>query len=187
MKKLILAAALGIAGIANAQLQQGNWFVGSELANMRFTNGFRLSLNPKAAYFVADRWAVGGNVGIDIQKANGEGATQTNWNVGALTRYYFTDAQIESGLNNGTFFAEGTAGVGGVNSGAGNTTNGLQLGIGAGYAYFITRNVSVEGLLKVQGTVGGGNTNSNADVTLGVGFSIYLPSGKAKQVINDQQ
>lgn len=187
MKKLILAAALGVAGMASAQLQQGNWMVGSELANFKFTNGFQMTLTPKAAYFVQDRWAVGAQVGLDVYKVNGSSSTQTNWSIGALTRYYFTDAQIASGLNNGTFFGEGTAGVGGVNSGSGNTTNGLQLGIGAGYAYFLTPNVSVEGLLKLQGTVGGGNSNSDADLSLGVGFSIYLPSGKAEQVLKDQQ
>ena len=187
MKKLFLASAIGLFGMASAQLQQGNWMVGSDLMNMKFTNGFQLSLNPKAAYFVQDRWAVGAGVQLDVYKAQGVGDTQTNWAISPFTRYYFSDAQMDNLLKNGAFFAEGSLGFGGNNSGGGSSTNGLKYGIGAGYAYFITQNVSVEGLLKFDGITGGGNNNQSGDVRLGVGFNIYLPSGKAKQVLKDQQ
>ncbi|WP_227411545.1 hypothetical protein [Cruoricaptor ignavus] len=172
---------------ANAQLQQGNWTVGSDLVNMRFTNGFALSLQPRAAYFIQDRWAVGAHVGVDVQKVNGESDTQTNWEIAPFTRYYFTSSQIDSMLRNGAFFGEALIGVGGVNSSGGDTTNGFVYGIGAGYSYFITENVSVEGLLKFRGITGGGNDSDNNDVFLGVGFSIYLPSAKVRQVANDRQ
>lgn len=84
------------------------------------------------------------------------------------------------------FFAEGSAGFGGDNSSAagGRNANGVKLGLGAGYAYFITQNISVEGLLKLSTITGAGNT---ANVSANVGFGIYLPTAKAKQVLRDQQ
>lgn len=187
MKKLFLAGAVALFGMANAQLSEGNWMVGSSIANMEFTNGLNIQLNPKAGYFIQDRLMVGAGVGLGIYKANGVSTTQTNWTIAPFARYYFSDNQINSMTNNGTFFAEGSAGFGGRNSGGGTSTNGVELGLGAGYAYFITPNVSVEGMLKYGAIVGGGNTNAKGDLGLSVGFGIYLPTAKAKQVLKDQQ
>ena len=101
-------------------------------------------------------------------------------------RYYVGKNEINSLLKNGRFFAEGTAGVGGVNSSSGSTTNGVDLGIGAGYAYFITRNVSLDALLKLNTIVGGGNTSGQADLGLRIGFQIYLPTSKVKAALQDK-
>lgn len=189
MKKILFAGAFALLGAvnANAQTQQGNWMVGSSIMDVKFTNGFGINLNPKAAYFIQDRWAVGAGVGLNIQKVSGVSETQTNWEIAPFTRYYFTDNQVDGGLRNGSFFAEGSVGFGGVNSSSGSTTNGVSLGIGAGYAYFITSNVSVEGLLKFGTITGGGNTNGNGNLNLGVGFNIYLPTSKVKAALKDQQ
>ena len=191
MKKLFLS--LGIAGMAflsgnaSAQIQQGNVMVGANVANFKFTNGFQMNLNPKVGYFIRDNWAVGGDVGLDIASPAGSSATQTNWSVGAFTRYYFNDSEVESLLRHGRFFGEGSVGFGGTNSNQGASTNGVELGIGAGYAYFLTPNVGLEGLLKFKGLAGGGNTNFNGDLFLGVGFQIYLPTSKAKQIIDREK
>lgn len=191
MKKLfffagIIAATL-FSGNANAQIQKGNLMVGADLANFKFTNGFQMALNPKIGYFVKDNWAVGANVGLDVVSPQGTGSTQTSYTVGAFTRYYFNDKEIDTLLKHGRFFAEGTVGFGGDNSSSGNSTNGVDLGVGAGYAYFITPNIGLEGLLKFQGLAGGGNTNFNGNLYLGVGFQIYLPSAKAKQIIDREK
>ena len=188
MKKLLIAGAMALMGItANAQLQQGNWMVGAHVANVKFTNGFNLNLTPQLGYFVQDRWAVGAQVGLNIFSPEGTGDTQTDWSIAPFTRYYFASTEIDNLLNNGAFFAEGSAGFGGNNSSTGNSTNGVELGIGAGYAYFITPSVGLEGMLKYQGLVGGGNTSSQGDLYLGVGFQIYLPNSKAKTALKDQQ
>lgn len=187
MKKLLLAGAIAIFGFSNAQIQEGNWMVGGQITNIKFTNGFNMSLTPKLGYFIKDRWALGAQVGLDIASPEGTSDTQTTWSIAPFTRYYFSDAEVDTLLNNGAFFAEASAGFGGDNSGSGNSTNGLDLGIGAGYAYFLTPNVGLEGLLKFQGLVGGGNDNVNGNLYLGVGFQIYLPSSKAKEVLNDNQ
>ena len=160
--------------------------VRGQVANMKFTNGLNINLSPQAGYFVVDNFAVGAMVNLDLTKPKGGNTTQTNWSVGGFGRYYVGKNEINSLLKNGRFFAEGTAGVGGVNSSSGSTTNGVDLGIGAGYAYFITRNVSLDALLKLNTIVGGGNTNGQADLGLRIGFQIYLPTSKVKAALQDK-
>ncbi len=187
MKKLFLAGALALFGLSNAQIQEGNWMVGGQVADMKFTNGVNISLTPQVGYFIKDNWAVGGQLGLDIFKAKGASGTQTDWTLGAFTRYYFGPNEIDSLLKNGRFFTQGNVGFGGDNSSSSSSTNGVNLGIGAGYAYFLTPNVSLEGLLGVDTFVGGGSSSGKANVNLGVGFQIYLPNAKAKQVLKDKQ
>ncbi|QDP86376.1 porin family protein [Chryseobacterium sp. SNU WT5] len=188
MKKLLITGAVALLGItAQAQLQKGNWMVGSQVANVKFTNGFSMNLTPNLAYFVQDRWAVGAQVGLNVVSPQGTSATQTDWSIAPFTRYYFTSNEIDNLLNNGAFFAEGSAGFGGNNSSTGSSTNGVDLGIGAGYAYFITPSVGLEALLKYKGLVGGGNTTAQGNLYLGVGFQIYLPNSKAKAALRDNQ
>lgn len=185
MKKLILGAVIFAASLfsnqANAQIQKDNWMVGGQVADVRFTNGFSLTLTPQVGYFIKDNWAVGAEVGLST------GGGTTNWSLGAFSRYYFGKNEINSLLNNGRFFGQGNVGFGGINSSAGNSTNGVNLGIGAGYAYFISKNISLDAILKFDAVVGGGNTSGNGSLGLNVGFQIYLPTAKAKAVLKDQQ
>ncbi|MCW0499426.1 hypothetical protein AWM61_03790 [Riemerella anatipestifer] len=189
MKKLFLGAvvfAAGLFGTANAQIQEGNWMVGGQVAKMRFTNGVNLNLTPQVGYFVKDNWAVGAQVNLEVASAGGATGTTTNWTLGGFTRYYFGSNEVESLLKNGRFFAEGTVGFGGINNSAGSTTNGVNLGVGAGYSYFITKNVSLDALLKFDTVTGGGNTAGNGNLGLNVGFQIYLPTSKVKAALKDQ-
>lgn len=187
MKKLLLAGAFAFFGLSNAQIQKDNWMVGGQVTNMKFTNGFNVALTPQLGYFVMDNWAIGGQVGLNIFSPKGNSATQTNWNLGVFTRYYLGDNQVDSILKNGRFFAQGEVGFGGSNSNTGSSTNGVDLGIGAGYSYFITRNVSLDALLKFNTLVGGGSSAAKGDLGLNVGFQIYLPTSKAKSVLKDNQ
>lgn len=161
--------------------------VGAQVANFKFTNGFNMSLSPKLGYFIMDRWAVGAQVGLNVYSPEGTNDTQTSWSVGPFTRYYFASNEVDSLLRNGAFFGEGSVGFGGDNSSTGNSTNGAELGIGAGYAYFITPNVGLEGLLKYQALLGGGNRNAAGNLYLGVGFQIYLPTSRASAALQDKQ
>lgn len=160
--------------------------VGAQVSNMKFTNGLNIGLTPKVGYFIEDNWAIGGQVGLDINKPSGDNSTQTNWTLGAFTRYYLSDNQVDNLLKNGRFFGEGSVGFGGNNvSGGGSSTNGVDLGIGAGYSYFITKNVSFDALLKFNAIVGGGSSSGKGNLGLNLGFQIFLPSSKVKAVINE--
>ena len=189
MKKIIfggLFAATALLGTMNAQIQKGNWMVGAQVADMKFTNGFNLRLTPQLGYFIQDNWAVGGEVDLSIADQT-NGGTTTDIGIGAFTRYYLNPGQggVDNLLKHGRFFGQANVGYKGINQSAGATTNGLGLGIGVGYAYFLTPNVGLEALLKFEGVTGGGNQNFNGDLKLGVGFQIYLPSSKAREISRD--
>lgn len=187
MKKIFAALVVVTAFSmthANAQLQRGNVLVGGDLADFNLglnkNSDFRVTIDPKAAWFIKDNVALGAYalLGLDIVK----GSTQTNYGVGALGRYYFGANEIntESVLRHTRGFLEGNVGIEGNNVTHGASTNGLGLGIGPGIAYFITPNIGLEALLKYQGIVGFGNDPLNSRLDLNVGFQIYLP-GRATQ------
>jgi len=194
MKKLLLGAVVlgaGLFSTANAQIQEGNWMVGSSLLSSNFGlntgAGYDIALQPKAAYFIKDNVALGGYVNLGISKVTKGSPTRFDYGVGALGRYYISpgEAGVDNLLNHGRWFFEGNLGVGGSSVENGNSTTGLDFGVGPGYSYFITPNIGIEGLVKYVGQSGFGNEGLNSNITFNVGFSIYLPSGQAKRIANE--
>jgi hypothetical protein len=179
MKKF-LAVALLVAGTilgANAQIQKGNVMVGGNLANFNLglddPNIFSVDITPKAAWFIEDNIALGGYVNFGLETAKNS-STTTSYGFGGLGRYY-TGKDVEV-LRHGRLFAEATVGFGGVNvSNGGGKTNGLNLSVGPGFAYFITPNIGLETLLKYNGLVGFGSATAQNNLSLSFGFQIYLP------------
>lgn len=178
MKKILLLVITAIAGLsANAQIQKGNVLIGGNFANVSLglddSKIFSLNLTPKAAWFIEDNVALGGYVDLGIETAKNSN-TKTNYGIGALGRYY-TGQDVEV-LRHGRLFAEATVGFGGINvSNNGGHTNGIDLGVGPGFAYFITPNVGVETLLKYNGLAGFGNAAFQSTLNLSFGLQIYLP------------
>lgn len=169
---------------SEAQLQKGNILVGSDLAGLSFGSGgyFNASIDPKAAFFIKDNLAVGGYVQFGLTTAKNQ-STITTYGVGPLARFYLNDPKTNV-LQHGRLFFEGNAGIQGTNT-KNASTNGLGLGIGPGYAYFITPNIGLEALLKYNGIVGFGNETTSSTVNLNFGFQIYLPSKKAREIANE--
>jgi hypothetical protein len=171
---------------AKAQLQQGNFLVGGDIANFRLglNKGglFDINLSPKLAFFVQNNFALGAYVNFELITSKGAG-TNIDYGVGALARYYLSNANVNV-LGRSRLFFEGTVGINGTNPASGDNTNGLGISIGPGLAHFITSNVAIEGLVKYSGIVGFGSRTTSSDVVLGVGLQVYLPSGlgKSKQV-----
>lgn len=191
MKKFRLFGLLGLMALgfgANAQIQKGNVLVGGNLANLNLgldnSKVFSFDITPKAAWFVQDNIALGAYVNLGLQTAKNS-STTTNYGVGALGRYY-TGQDVEV-LRHGRFFGEATAGLGGINvSNGGGNTNGLDLSVGPGFAYFITPNIGLETLLKYRNVVGFGDATSQSNLNLSFGFQIYLPGrGTANKVKGD--
>ncbi len=190
MKKinaLFLVAAMAVAApAANAQIQKGNLMVGANLADigLGFQSGgntFSLSLSPKLGYFIEDNVVIGGLVDIGLNA--GSGSTIFNYGIGAFGRYYIGDKQAVL-LKHSRFFLEANVGISGINSNNA-TTNGLGLGFGPGVAYFITENIGLEALLKYNNTIGFGNSIVAHRLSLNVGFQIYLPTKKAREIYNE--
>ncbi len=194
MKKLILSGILTVAGLAttaNAQIQRGNWMVGSSILSSNFGlntgGGYNIALQPKAAYFIEDNVAVGGYVNLGFSKVTNGSPTRFDYAVGGLGRYYLSPGEkgVDNLLNHGRWFFEGNLGVGGASVENGISTSGLDFGVGPGYSYFITPNIGVEGLVKYQGQAGFGSEGLNSNITFNVGFSIFIPTSKGREVVND--
>ncbi|KIA90807.1 hypothetical protein [Kaistella jeonii] len=193
MKKLLLAGAVAFFGItANAQLQKGNIMVGGELAAANFGlnkgAGYNFQITPQAAFFVQDNWAVGPYVRLGFSGAK-DSPTYFTYGVGALSRYYISPGEqgVDSLLKHGRFFLEGNAGIGGSTiSDGGDSANGLDLGVGPGYTYFITQNIGLDASVKLNGNLGFGNRGTTSSVDFRLGLNIFLPSKKAMSNIKSE-
>lgn len=183
MKKILFVLAVSsllLIQKTNAQLEPGNVIVGADLAN--FNLGLKkgalttINITPKALWLLNSNVALGAyvNFGLATQKFQDETFSTTTYGIGALGRYYVNDPKVNL-LKQGRWFFEGNVGFQGSNTKGGNSTNGLGLGIGPGYAYFITPNIAFETLLKFDENLGFGNTTSTTDLDLNLGFQIYLP------------
>lgn len=190
MKKIILLFSIGLlffVSSATAQIQRGNLLVGADIANFNLNlnsgGAFSMRIDPKLAFFIKDNLAVGPYINLSLFTVKDEG-TSVDYGVGALGRYYINDTAINL-LKHGRFFVEGNVGIEGSNPSGGDNTNGLGLGFGPGFAYFITDNVGLETLLKYNGILGFGSAATTSTLGLSFGFQIYLGSSRAKSVITN--
>lgn len=184
MKKIISLLIFTLAIFSTktyAQIQKGNVMIGADLANLDLVLGgggaFQAQLNPKVAWFIKDNLAVGAMVNFDVATAKGAGTT-LEYGVGPLARYYVNDPKVDV-LKHGRLFFEGNVGIQGVSLGNNSNTTGLGIGVGPGFAYFITPNIGLETLLKYNGTVGFGSQPYRSKLGLNVGFQVYLNGKKA--------
>jgi len=190
MKKITTLLTIGLlffVSATKAQIQRGNLFVGSDIANFQLnlnkSGHYDILLNPKLAFFIKNNLAVGPFVTLGISGEK-DGGTTTTYGVGGFGRYYINDSTINL-LRHSRFFVEGSAGIEGTNYSQGESTNGLGLGFGPGFAYFITPNVGLETLLKYNLIVGFGSSATSSLLNLSFGFQIYLGSGRAREVIQN--
>lgn len=197
MKKIchltLVMFAMLFGSAAMAQTQKGNLMVGGDLTNFGFnfqkgSTKFDFNLTPKLGYFIKDDLAIGGYVNFGLSTAKGAGST-VDYGIGAFGRYFINDKNVKKleFSKRARFFVEANAGFAGTNPASGASTNGLNLGAGPGLAYFITPNVALEALVKYDLIVGFGNSVTSNQLGFNLGFQIYLPTAKAKQIIREEQ
>lgn len=193
MKKLLITGAFALLGITtSAQLQQGNWMVGGELAAANFGlnegAGYNFAITPQVAFFVQNNWAVGPYVRLGFSGAKSS-PTTFNYGVGALSRYYLSPGEegVDSLLKHGRFFIEGNAGIGGTTiSDGGASANGLDLGIGPGYTYFLTSDIGLDASVKLNGNLGFGNRGTTSAIDFRLGLNIFLPTSRGMRNLKSE-
>ncbi|WP_426278052.1 OmpW family outer membrane protein [Chryseobacterium sp. S-02] len=106
MKKLLLAGAVALFGLSNAQMTKGDWVISGNTglgfntqsstakANGESESGpktSQFSITPSVGYFVMDGLAVGIDLGFDNQttKFDGDKVTFTKFSVMPTATYYF--------------------------------------------------------------------------------------------------
>ena len=146
---------------------------------------YNFDLTPKAAYFIQNRIAFGGELYYSSAASKPEGSdptTTTNWALGPFGRYYFKTVSWfvpfgEAGLGYGRELYKFTDFSGGTVKTKHNIFYG-RLGVGA--SIFLADNFSMEALLMYQYKKSknpeGGGSHTTSGVMLGVGFSFYFNS-----------
>lgn len=187
MKKYLIVltfAATGLISTVYSQIQQGHYMIGGEMvaANLGLNKGtgFNLAIMPQIAYFVRDNWAVGGYTNLGFNGAKGL-PTTFKYGLGALSRYYLSPDEkgVDNLLKQGRFFLEGNIGIGGSTiSQGGASANGLDLGVGPGYTYFITKDIGLDAIVKYSGNLGFGNQGTISNVGFRLGLNVFFPTRK---------
>ncbi len=199
MKKHLLLFLLLVisAGLARAQFNSGSKMVGAS-SNLDFgflsekekdvedaTKMTIIDINPRAAYFLKNRIAIGGDLEYYLYRskyADLDPSTSTTFRIGPFARYYYkTVASVVP-------FGELKGGVGSqVDKSTGTTGEEVKykhsivyIGAGVGAAFFLADNFSFEGMLNYsyehqKNKEMGGSHNTNG-IMFSFGFSFYFNS-----------
>src|SRR5690606_34556962 len=125
--------------VGDEPIQKGNWMVGGSLGSLGYSfegKSFNINVNPRAGYFVSDGIAIGASVNGGLTTSKDYDDVWT-YGVAPFIRYYFPEGASATGR----FFGQGEVGIAG--SSIGNSAD-IALGIGMGYAHFVTRSVALE-------------------------------------------
>ncbi len=129
MKKIALfVMALMISVAANAQFEKGKGYLGASLSGFDMgseNKEFKFEISAKAGYLFSDDWMALGELGYKHNEHESDAVV-----IGAAARHYFS--------KNGIFVG------GGLKYKHAESYNDLLPGVHAGYAFFLTRTVTLE-------------------------------------------
>lgn len=175
MKKLIVAAVAVLSFGVFAQdgkTSKGSWLVEANTGNAVLGNtSFNFSsvdgntiynLGLDGGYFVMDKLAVKAGLGFGGSSVNGTSESSFSYRLGAK---YYVENMIPVTLD-----LTGASGKGVENS-AGKTP--LWLGVGAGYAWFVTDNISIEPGLRYNHSLNENFTDKGV-FQFNVGFALLF-------------
>lgn len=165
MKKLLLAGAVALFGLSNAQMTKGDWVISGNTgfgfnnvttkvkAEGQSADGPKIStfsLTPSVGYFVIDRLAVGIDLGLTSATTKYEGtkSTTTSFSVMPTATYYFTnDSKFVPYLGAGIGYAsvknKGEVNFMGLSSSDETTTDGLAWKVKGGVTYMATQSLGI--------------------------------------------
>lgn len=207
MKKLLLAGAVALFGLSNAQMTKGDW-VFSGNTGLGFNSidtktkvegqtydGAKVStfsVTPSVGYFVIDKLAVGIDLGFTsiTTKEEGDKSTISNFSVMPTATYYFTNSsKLVPFLGAGIGYASGKTKETYSNVSQEFTTNGLAWKVKGGVTYMATQSlginlgVSFDQFANKETYFGTEYKNTVNTFGVNVGFSYFL---KAKAQKSDK-
>jgi hypothetical protein len=170
---------------AHAQLTKGNWLVGGsgsfssdkQVATSASTNikSTTVGITPNIGYFIIDKFAVGMNLGFEINKlkaANIPTSSITNYYAGPFLKYYLLQ---EDELINLFVYGNYNYGVTrGKNYGMVDKSSGYRYSVSGGPVIFFNSSTALElsiGWYHARSIEDKVYTNS---IKLGLGFQIHL-------------
>lgn len=163
------------AAVASDAIQQGNWLVGGSIGSIGYnfrSETFQLILEPRAGYFISDNAVIGTQAQLGVVFY--DGGENFSYGLTPFARYYFPEGASPTSR----WFGEALAGFAGssLKDSEGDNILASVLGLRAGYAHFVARNIALEATINY--------TRTSADITIdtgtsglsvGIGFQIYLP------------
>ncbi|MCS3528786.1 outer membrane protein [Chryseobacterium sp. JUb7] len=211
MKKLLLAGAVALFGLSNAQMTKGDWVVsgntglgfnnvsttikvGDQSVDGPKVNTF--SISPSVGYFVIDKLAVGIELGYvnATTKYQGAKSKTSNFSVMPTATYYFTNSSklvpfLGAGIGYASVKNSNDANFMGSVVSSETTTDGLAWKVKGGVTYMATQSLGIN-LGVSYDQFSNKETIMNTDVktnvkTFGVnvGFSYFI---KAKAQKSDK-
>jgi hypothetical protein len=198
MKNIFLSIILLVffCSFARAQFNTGSKMVGAStsldlgFSSQKYSDSpdaskyTTIDINPRAAYFIMNGWAVGGDLNYYLLRSKYDGNdpyTQTEFRIGPFGRYYykavgpvrpFGELKLGGGTSATRTFINGTK----------TTTrhNILYAGAGVGAAFFLADNFSLEALLgytyEHQKNPDTDETSNSHGIALSFGFAFYFNS-----------
>ncbi|MDJ1486067.1 OmpW family outer membrane protein [Cytophagaceae bacterium YF14B1] len=161
-----------------AQTDQGNFMVGSSIANLNFDDSnTSISFSPTLGYFVIDNLAIGLTPTISHSSTEslipGQKYKTTTWGIGPFARYYIGDGTVKPLVHAGYSYLSSKSKDDTSNGVIETKSNYSNVKLGAGVAYFINDHVSVDGIVNYNLLFSEGN-DSQGSVGISFGFQIFL-------------
>lgn len=175
MKKLMLLLAVFVALGAQSQTEKGNLMVGGQLNLNTNEGGSNFRFNPQLGYFIANNFALGGQISFDFSKA---GTVKVNeFGIGPYARYYFGKGQTKPFLVSTVDYLSTSTKSNNIDV----NSTGWSFLAGAGFAAFLNRTVALEGIIGYR-YADYSNTDGSGGLNLSLGFQLYFGKELPKDI-----
>lgn len=159
-KLMFLIAALLVTVSANAQFEQGKIYAGASLTGLDLSyngkNGMNIGLQARGGYLLEDNWMVLGQVTF---QHTGSNEVPDYISAGIGMRYYIVQNGLFLGANCNLIHAY-------------RNYNDLMPGVEVGYAFFLSRTVTIEPSIYYNQSFK--KHSDYSTIGLKVGLGIYL-------------
>jgi hypothetical protein len=168
MKKNIFFLILLMAFYqVNAQTNKGDWMVGGNIKINTGESNTQIGITPSAASFIGKNFAVGGTIGYEYSKQGN--ISSATFGIGPMARFYMGKNDFRPFFHTHFNFLS----VKNTGPSTSVTTNGISYLLGLGGAYFINKNIALEGIAGYNYSEFKNAPSSNG-FNFSVGFQVYL-------------